>query len=81
MNWTFPPDLVEPDNPRIQQSKKLEIDAIELAEGGKLHEAIELFSKSIEAAPERPAPWNNRAQAHRYLGDEKGKLGAPPGGD
>ncbi|XP_065075655.1 tetratricopeptide repeat protein 36 homolog [Ochlerotatus camptorhynchus] len=67
-------DLAEPDNPHIQQSKKLEIDAIELAESGKLKDAVDLFSKSIDAAPERPAPWNNRAQVYRYLGNEKAAL-------
>ncbi|KAL9703321.1 hypothetical protein quinque_006839 [Culex quinquefasciatus] len=67
-------DLAEPNNPRIQASKKLELEGIELAEKGDLQSALTAFTKSIEAAPDRPAPWNNRAQAHRYLGNEKAAL-------
>ncbi|XP_055599932.1 tetratricopeptide repeat protein 36 [Uranotaenia lowii] len=67
-------DIAEPDNPRIKQSQTLELEAIKLAEHGKLQEAITIFSRAIEIAPERPAPWNNRAQAYRYLGNEKAAL-------
>ncbi|XP_053688441.1 tetratricopeptide repeat protein 36 homolog [Sabethes cyaneus] len=73
----FPEDLqdrVEPNNPNIIESKKLELIAIQLAEDGKLPEAILQFTKAIQVAPERPAPWNNRAQAYRYLGNEKTAL-------
>ncbi|XP_055625697.1 tetratricopeptide repeat protein 36 homolog [Toxorhynchites rutilus septentrionalis] len=67
-------DLAEPNDPRIRLSKKFELEAIQLTEEGKLPEAINLFNRAIETAPERPAPWNNRAQAYRYIGNEKAAL-------
>ncbi|XP_058831827.1 tetratricopeptide repeat protein 36 homolog [Topomyia yanbarensis] len=67
-------DLAEPDNPRILKSKSIELEAIKQAENGKLADAITLFTKAIETAPERPAPWNNRAQAYRYSGNDEAAL-------
>ncbi|XP_058464038.1 tetratricopeptide repeat protein 36 homolog [Malaya genurostris] len=67
-------DIAEPENSRILESKGLELEAIALTENGNLTDAIELFTKAIEIAPERPAPWNNRAQVYRYSGNESAAL-------
>ncbi|KFB47261.1 AGAP010928-PA-like protein [Anopheles sinensis] len=65
-----PQDAEGETDPRLKESQRLEIEAIALAGDAKLAEALELLGKSIEAAPERPAPWNNRAQVYCLLGKE-----------
>ncbi|XP_049539560.1 tetratricopeptide repeat protein 36 isoform X3 [Anopheles darlingi] len=67
---TDPQDADDVDDPRVKESQRLEIEAIALTIAGKLSEALEMLGKSIETAPHRPAPWNNRAQVHCLLGQE-----------
>ncbi|XP_049539558.1 tetratricopeptide repeat protein 36 homolog isoform X2 [Anopheles darlingi] len=67
---TDPQDADDVDDPRVKESQRLEIEAIALTNAGKLNEALEILGKSIETAPHRPAPWNNRAQVHCLLGQE-----------
>uniref|UniRef100_A0A8W7NZV4 Tetratricopeptide repeat protein 36 n=1 Tax=Anopheles coluzzii TaxID=1518534 RepID=A0A8W7NZV4_ANOCL len=69
-----PQDANASSDPRVSDSQRLELEAIGLAGQGKLSEALELLSKSIETAPERPAPWNNRAQVYILLGKEEEAL-------
>uniref|UniRef100_A0A182NDC4 TPR_REGION domain-containing protein n=1 Tax=Anopheles dirus TaxID=7168 RepID=A0A182NDC4_9DIPT len=65
-----PQDANAESDPRVKESQRMEIEAIALASEGKLTEALTLLGKSIETAPERPAPWNNRAQVNILLGKE-----------
>ncbi|XP_053676787.1 tetratricopeptide repeat protein 36 homolog [Anopheles nili] len=67
-------DVNGADDPRIKESIRQEIEAITLAGNGNFTEALDLLGKSIESAPERPAPWNNRAQVYRLLGKENDAL-------
>ncbi|XP_050080959.1 tetratricopeptide repeat protein 36 homolog [Anopheles maculipalpis] len=69
-----PQDVNAANDPRVKESQRMELEAIALASEGKLPDALELLSKSIEAAPERPAPWNNRAQVYILLGKEEEAL-------
>ncbi|CAG9806136.1 unnamed protein product [Chironomus riparius] len=55
----------------ITSSKKYEIEGVVLAEAAKFDEALEKFNKAIEAAPNRPSPYNNRAQLFRFLKDDE----------
>lgn len=65
-------DPIEELTLSVQESIKYELDAIKLAEERNYTRSIELFSKAIDAAPERPAPWNNRAQSYRFNGEDEG---------
>ncbi|XP_035785397.1 tetratricopeptide repeat protein 36 homolog [Anopheles albimanus] len=71
---TDPQDADEVDDPRVKESQRLEIEAIALTNSSKLREALEMLGNSIEKAPHRPAPWNNRAQVYCLLGQEKDAL-------
>lgn len=51
----------------ILRSKNLELEGVELTEAGKLDEAIGKFDEAIEVSPQRPSPYNNRAQLYRLL--------------
>ena len=57
----------------ITSSKKYEIEGVVLAEAAKFDEALEKFNKAIEIAPNRPSPYNNRAQLFRFLKDDESK--------
>ncbi|CAG9856450.1 unnamed protein product [Phyllotreta striolata] len=48
-------------------TKKMEIEAVELAENGKLTEALDVINKAIQIAPQRPSLYNNRAHIYQYL--------------
>lgn len=58
----------------VLRSKALEIEGVELTERGKLEEALEKFNSSVEAAKDRPSPYNNRAQLHRFMEKDERKL-------
>lgn len=51
---------------------KVEAEAVAAAEQKYFDKALELFQKSIDLAPHRAAPYNNRAQNHRLMGNEDG---------
>ncbi|CAL2033252.1 unnamed protein product [Caenorhabditis brenneri] len=53
------------DHPGYILSSQLEKEAVLLAEGMKLADAIEKFSKAIQVCPLNPSAFNNRAQAYR----------------
>ncbi|XP_017080066.2 tetratricopeptide repeat protein 36 homolog [Drosophila eugracilis] len=55
---------VEPDTEAIRASRKLELQAIELSEKGKLEEALDLFQQSLTLS-QRASVLNNRAQTLR----------------
>ncbi|KAJ8949332.1 hypothetical protein NQ314_008252, partial [Rhamnusium bicolor] len=55
------------DNPQAEEVKKLEIEAVQLAENGNLNEALNLINKAIEIAPKRPSLYNNRAHIYQFL--------------
>ncbi|XP_059623012.1 tetratricopeptide repeat protein 36 homolog [Phlebotomus argentipes] len=67
-------DPYEEPTPEVQESVRREIQAIKLAECGDLAKAVDVFSSAIEVAPTRRAPWNNRAQAYRLLGNDQAAL-------
>jgi len=58
---------------QITSSKKYEIEGVVLAEAAKFEEALEKFNKAIEIAPNRPSPYNNRAQLYRFLKNDDSK--------
>jgi len=60
-------DAEEGNSASVQTSKKLEVEGVHLTEAGKLEEALEKFNESIRVAPERPSPFNNRAQLYRFM--------------
>ncbi|XP_030745224.1 tetratricopeptide repeat protein 36 homolog [Sitophilus oryzae] len=49
------------------ETKQMELEAIQLAEQGKLQEAIKLVNSAIDATPNRPSLYNNRAHILQYL--------------
>ncbi|KAF7280750.1 tetratricopeptide repeat protein 36 homolog [Rhynchophorus ferrugineus] len=49
------------------QTQQIEIEAIRLAECGKLEDALNLINSAIELAPERPSLYNNKAHMLQYL--------------
>ncbi|CAB3404366.1 unnamed protein product [Caenorhabditis bovis] len=53
------------DHEGYVESVKLEQQGVILAEGGKIDEAIEIFTKAIEKCEINPSAYNNRAQAYR----------------
>lgn len=64
-------DDEEEDTEEIKSSKKCEIEGVVLAEAAKFDEALNKFNKAIEIAPNRPSPYNNRAQLYRFLKDDE----------
>ncbi|XP_074036087.1 tetratricopeptide repeat protein 36 homolog [Leptinotarsa decemlineata] len=69
-NISYPPEKLEDkedSTSEVEESKKLEIQAIQLAENGKLTEALNLINKAIQITPYRPSLFNNRANIYQYL--------------
>ncbi|CAJ0606936.1 unnamed protein product [Cylicocyclus nassatus] len=52
----------------IEESRKLEKEGVELAEGGDLEGALRKFDEAIEKCSVNPSAFNNRAQALRLAG-------------
>ncbi|CAO1403670.1 unnamed protein product [Diamesa serratosioi] len=63
-------ELEEIDVKEVLESKQYEIAGVKLAESGNYEEALQKFTTSIEIAPQRPSPYNNRAQTHRFLNND-----------
>ena len=59
----------EPDSAAVKRSKALEKKAVLSCEEGRLSEALALLTEAVSVAPERPSPFNNRAQVYRLQGD------------
>ncbi|XP_063710165.1 tetratricopeptide repeat protein 36 homolog [Culicoides brevitarsis] len=53
----------------VEHSRKTELEAIAAAENGDYEKACDLFEISMDLAPHRAAPYNNRAQVYRIQGD------------
>lgn len=51
----------------------MELEAIGAAEIGDNEKACDLFEIAMSLAPNRAAPYNNRAQVYRIQGDNDGK--------
>jgi hypothetical protein len=64
-------DCDEENSEEILVSKKLELEGIELTEAAKFDEAAKKFDEAIKVAPNRPSPYNNRAQLRRFLKEDE----------
>lgn len=60
-------DIDEGNSETILSSRKLELEGVELAEAGKLEEALEKLNRSVDKSDQRPSPYNNRAQLYRFI--------------
>ncbi|XP_056641476.1 tetratricopeptide repeat protein 36 homolog [Diorhabda sublineata] len=49
-------------------TKKIELEAIQLAEQGDLSKAFDIISRAIEIAPKKPSLYSNRAHILQYMG-------------
>lgn len=58
----------------VLNSKRLELEGIAAAEREDYEKALQLFSLSIETAPQRASCYNNRAQTLRLVGRIEGEL-------
>lgn len=67
-------DCDEPKTRENEDSKECEVEGVKLAEAANFDEALEKFNKSIELAPNRPSPYNNRAQLFRFQKEDESKL-------
>ncbi|KAK6618255.1 hypothetical protein RUM44_002706 [Polyplax serrata] len=65
-----PGDLTE----EVLKAKQLEKEAISMADKGRVKDAVATFGNAIHLAPHLPSLYNNRAQAHRLLGDTHSAL-------
>lgn len=54
------------DNENI--TKKMELEAIQLAENGDLAKAFDVISQAIQIAPSKPSLYSNRAHILQYMG-------------
>ena len=61
-----------PEDSKVVEAKALEVLGVQAAEAGDLDTALDYFSKAVEVAPHWPSAHNNRAQALRLKGDNKG---------
>ena len=52
--------------PHIDEAKELELQAVMLADGGQLAEALEVCNRAILLSPQYPSLYNNRAQVGHY---------------
>lgn len=66
-------DFVEENTPEVLEAIRIEAEAVSAAELKHYEVAIATFQKSIDLAPLRAAPYNNRAQAYRLMGNDEGK--------
>lgn len=57
----------EEETANIISSKKMEIQAVTMVEKGNLSEGLNILNQAVEAAPNRPSLYNNRAHVHQYL--------------
>ncbi|XP_055903426.1 tetratricopeptide repeat protein 36 homolog [Eupeodes corollae] len=67
-------DAPEVESHSVVESKKLELEGIQLAEQGLLDEAVVKFEEAIKISPSRCSVYNNKAQVLRLKGDDDGAL-------
>jgi Tfp pilus assembly protein PilF len=65
---------VEEDTPEIEKTKKMEIEAIKLAENGKLDEALSTLTEALKITPNRASIYNNRAHVYQFQKKFSGDL-------
>jgi tetratricopeptide (TPR) repeat protein len=58
----------------LEELKALERKGVERAEAGDVTDAVALFTKAIDMAPNYASAYNNRAQARRLQGDLDGAM-------
>ncbi|KAK0393089.1 hypothetical protein QR680_000050 [Steinernema hermaphroditum] len=66
-------DAVIPEDNKVchegfEESRKLEMEGIGMAEQGDIEGALKLFSDAVDKCPVNPSVYNNRAQALRLSG-------------
>lgn len=59
---------IEDDSPETQESKSLEIKAIQQAESGDSAGALLTLNQAITLTSNRPSLYNNRAQVYQFQG-------------
>ncbi|XP_075978335.1 tetratricopeptide repeat protein 36 homolog [Anticarsia gemmatalis] len=64
---SFAEEEPEPSTDAYKESSSLCAQGVRLAEAGKLEEALELITRGVEAAPDRAASYNDRAQLLRLM--------------
>ncbi|KAF0294670.1 Tetratricopeptide repeat protein 36 [Amphibalanus amphitrite] len=62
-----PDEPAESDSEECRRSRQLERDAVQAAEAGDHQTALRLLTEAVSAAPQRPSPYNNRAQLYRLM--------------
>ncbi|KAL5013387.1 hypothetical protein ScPMuIL_007657 [Solemya velum] len=58
----------------VREAKKLELEGVKAAEAGDIIQSVKMFNEAVKKAPAFPSCYNNRAQALRLRGDNKGAL-------
>ena len=65
--------ISEPTTDAYKESTSLCAEGVRLAEAGKLDEALEAMTRGVQAAPNRAAGYNDRAQLLRMMLKDGGK--------
>lgn len=65
-------DTFEEKTTNVLESIRLEEKAVKAAEAKDYDLAIATFQSAIDIAPGRAAPYNNRAQTYRLIGNDEG---------
>lgn len=60
--------------PDILKTKSMEIEAVQIAERGKLKEGLDILNRAIEITPNRASLYNNRAHVFQYLRQFEGNF-------
>lgn len=58
----------------MEATKKMEFEAINAAEAGRLRDALDILNQALLIAPKRASLYNNRAQVHQLLKNYDGKI-------
>lgn len=64
---------IEEYSKEIEESKKLEIEAVHSAETGNLEKALDIINHAINLAPFKPSLYNNRAHILQYMRKFEGR--------
>ncbi|KAK9739318.1 Tetratricopeptide repeat [Popillia japonica] len=57
------------DSLEYKQASSLELEAIQQVENGKFDEALKIFEKAVQIAPNKASLYNNRAQLYLLRGE------------
>ena len=69
----LPTGPAESDSEESKRSQQLERDGVQAAEAGNHEEALRLLTEAVVTAPQRPSPYNNRAQVYRLMHRKEGE--------